>query len=261
VDRVIDPELLRLNAAGYLNGHTPFSAYLAFLGTLLGAVLDLRDVVVSNEHSASAPQAVFHGQPINHQYSKSFRFEQRFREYAATQLSGDVRYFSFLRPLDDLRVAELFAGMPRFHAAFRSCNVGQKTDSWCGDCAKCAFVYLSLRPFLPRTAVDAIFGRVVLDSPQIPQHLRELLGLGDHIPFECVGSEGESRLALRLILARASMDGEAPAPVLAQLAAELDAAGDMTSADEWARVRNHWSTEQFVPDEYAALLRRAIDAA
>src|SRR5438128_1920090 len=32
VRRAIDPRLLALNQAGYLNGHTPFSAYLAFLG-------------------------------------------------------------------------------------------------------------------------------------------------------------------------------------------------------------------------------------
>jgi hypothetical protein len=262
VERVIDPSLLRLNAAGYLNGHTPFSAYLAFLGVLLAALLDVRDVVVSNEHSASAAQAVFHGQPINHQYSKSFRFEQRFRDYSAAQLSRDIRYFSFLRPLDDLRVAELFAGMPRFHGAFRSCNVGQKTDSWCGDCAKCAFVYLSLRPFLARAAVDAIFGRDVLASPHIAQHLRELLGLGDHIPFECVGSEGESRLALRLILARSAAVDEALGDVLQRLAAELDATGDTTSADDWPSVRNHWSDANLVPDEYAARLRALLrDAA
>ena len=34
--RAILPELLQLNAAGHPNGHTPFSAYLAFAAMLTG---------------------------------------------------------------------------------------------------------------------------------------------------------------------------------------------------------------------------------
>src|SRR6185436_11611047 len=33
IRRSIHPGLLELNRKGFLNGHTPFSAYLAFLGT------------------------------------------------------------------------------------------------------------------------------------------------------------------------------------------------------------------------------------
>jgi hypothetical protein len=33
VERFIDPLLLNLNQQGYLNGHTPFSAYLAFVSS------------------------------------------------------------------------------------------------------------------------------------------------------------------------------------------------------------------------------------
>ena len=40
VQRTIDPKLLELNRKGYLNGHTPFSAYLAFLTTLCAALFD-----------------------------------------------------------------------------------------------------------------------------------------------------------------------------------------------------------------------------
>jgi hypothetical protein len=259
LSRTIDPELLRLNAGGYLNGHTPFSAYLAFVGTFVGALGDFQRVIVSNERSASAPQAIHHGAPINHQYSKSYRFESRFREYAATWLSHDIEYFSFLRPLHELQVMELFAARPQFHAAFRSCNVGQATDSWCGECAKCAFVYLSLGPFLGRARIDAIFGHDLLASPRIRAHLRDLLGLGDHVPFDCVGTEDESRLALRLTIARQQESGLPVAPALLELSAELDGHGDRTTAADWTRLRDAWSEEHYLPAEYAGVLRSALE--
>jgi hypothetical protein len=53
---------------------------------------------------------------------------------------------------------------------------------------------------LPRAVVDATFPRAV-DDPANDHHFRELLGLGVHTPFECVGSAPESQLALRLAIA------------------------------------------------------------
>ena len=38
VNRTLDPAMLELNRRGYLNGHTPFSAYLAFLGATCAVV-------------------------------------------------------------------------------------------------------------------------------------------------------------------------------------------------------------------------------
>ena len=77
--RQIDPKLLELNAQGFLNGHTPFSAMLAFYSVLLSAVTGIRDVALSNESSANEP--TIPGIYINHQYSKSLEFETDFRDY------------------------------------------------------------------------------------------------------------------------------------------------------------------------------------
>ena len=35
INRTLDPTMLQLNAEGYLNGHTPFSALLAFISILV----------------------------------------------------------------------------------------------------------------------------------------------------------------------------------------------------------------------------------
>lgn len=78
IKRTIDPKLLELNEQGYLNGHTPFSAYLAFVSTMAAILYDYKNIVVSNEASSNEGNVEFHGKIINHQYSKSLEFEEKY---------------------------------------------------------------------------------------------------------------------------------------------------------------------------------------
>lgn len=206
ISRVIDPKMPELNRAGYLNGHTPFSAYLAFLGVLVAALYGYENVVVSNEKSANEGNVMYRGLEINHQYSKSFRFETMFRKYAlsipginAPQFRESVpNYFSILRPLNDLQIAKLFSLYPQFFTTFRSCNVGSKLGVWCGKCPKCAFTYLSLSPYLSHEQMMISFGADVFANPRIIEHIRALVGLTPVKPFECVGTRDEAKLAVIL---------------------------------------------------------------
>ena len=79
IRRKIDPTLLDLNAKGYLNGHTPFSAMLAFYTRLASALSGIPNVALSNESSAN--ESTVKGSYVNHQYSKSLEFEDDFRNY------------------------------------------------------------------------------------------------------------------------------------------------------------------------------------
>jgi len=106
VERTIDPKLLELNRKGYLNGHTPFSAYLAFLAMLCGALSDCRYIAFSNERSSNEGNVEYLGHTINHQYSKSWEFEKKFRSYSKKYLATNIEYFSFLRPLYELQIAK-----------------------------------------------------------------------------------------------------------------------------------------------------------
>ena len=81
VKRTIDKNLIELNKNGFLNGHTPFSAMVAFLTYLCSYLLGKKYVALSNE--ASANESNVDGENINHQYSKTIEFENDFREYAA----------------------------------------------------------------------------------------------------------------------------------------------------------------------------------
>ena len=53
VKRKMDSNLLELNQNGYLNGHTPFSALVAFISYFAATMLGKKYIVISNEDSAN----------------------------------------------------------------------------------------------------------------------------------------------------------------------------------------------------------------
>lgn len=89
--RTIDPELLKRNAEGFLNGHTPFSSVVAFISMYAGFIEGANDVILSNESSAN--ESNIGGESVNHQYSKSFEFDSDFVSSAAAT-SRKARFIS-----------------------------------------------------------------------------------------------------------------------------------------------------------------------
>jgi hypothetical protein len=195
LQREIDPHLIQLNKEGFLNGHTPFSAMLAFYTTLLSAVTGIRDVALSNESSANEP--TIPGTQINHQYSKSLEFEMDFRDYVDHFMNGCNHYYSHLRKLTELQIAERFAQHPQYFPVFKSCNVGSKEDKWCCHCPKCLFAYVILSPFIDDSTMVRIFGEDLLDNAELAPTLDELDGMSKTKPFECVGTIREVNEAMR----------------------------------------------------------------
>jgi UDP-N-acetyl-alpha-D-muramoyl-L-alanyl-L-glutamate epimerase len=192
--RTIDPLLPELNAKGFLNGHTPFSALLAFVSLLAGGLQGIKHIALSNE--ASANEATIPGTDINHQYSKSFQFEMDFRSYVDEYISPGFNYFSFLRPLNELQIAALFTRFPQHFSSFRSCNTGSKTNIWCGKCPKCLFTAIILAPFLDDESLKDIFKKSMLDDSNLKPFFDELTGTTTEKPFECVGTIGEVNAAV-----------------------------------------------------------------
>lgn len=199
VMRKIDPLLLQLNREGYLNGHTPFSASLAFLGMFCALLSGKQYIVLSNESSANESTDEETG--ANHQYSKSLEFELDFVEYTERYINPFIKYFSLLRGMREIDIARQFAEYKQYHKIFRSCNrgsVGGKNE-WCGSCPKCLFVYIMLAPFLSEEEMIAIFGKNLLDDLSLEKYYRELTGLDKTKPFECVGTRAEVNEAIGMI--------------------------------------------------------------
>ena len=206
VKRIIDNNLLELNRKGFLNGHTPFSAYLAFLTVLVAKMFDFKYIALSNEKSSEEGNVEYMGLTINHQWSKSYLFEKGFRHYCRSYLSKEIEYFSFLRMFYELQIASMFSKYPKYFPAFMSCNEAYKTDSgrkkptgkWCGKCSKCLFAFLMLYPFLDKKVMIDIFGSNLFEDESLIPILEELIGKREVKPLECVGTRKESMVALNI---------------------------------------------------------------
>jgi hypothetical protein len=253
--REIDPQLLRSGELGFLNGHVPVTGIISAIA-VLAAVLDERDaVVMSNEWSASAPTLEHHGQPVNHQWSKSAAFEASFREVLSK--AGLPDYFSALRDRTELWVGERFAALTQYHQTFRSCNkafridTAHRLDHWCGECDKCCFIDLILSPFMSAEQLKAVFaqdggGGEPLGNPELKPKFAALLGSGTK-PFECVGEVNECRAAV--VLAADRPDRE-DTPLLQRLAAEVAGRPDAPTAAEVEAMRHPVGTS-CIPARYS----------
>lgn len=198
VKRTLDKNMLELNKQGFLNGHTPFSAIVAFSATIAAYMKNLKYIVLSNESSAN--ESTVEGSYVNHQYSKSFKYEKDFHDYEEKYISSGTYYFSLLRPMSEFQIAEHFSKCTEYHDIFRSCNVGSKEDIWCGHCPKCLFVWLILSPFLSQTRLTEIFGRNMADDREMELYFSQLIGMEKEKPFECVGSRDEINAAVTLTI-------------------------------------------------------------
>jgi hypothetical protein len=205
VERTWDPKIQELNKQDALNGHIPISAIFACVGVIVAILTGKHDVVMSNEQSANEPTLHYQGVAINHQYSKSQEFEQDFQHYLQHALGDAVRYYSLLRPLSEVRIGELFAkhGFDKYKDVFSSCNRAfvhsSNHMSWCGECSKCAFVYMALAPFVPAEKLNRLWnGKNLLLDPALEPTYRKLLGIEGDKPLDCVGDIKESRAAMRL---------------------------------------------------------------
>lgn len=248
--RTIDKHLLELNAGGYLNGHTPFSAVVAFSSLLFAVISGKRYIALSNESSAN--ETYVDGAQINHQYSKSTAFERDFREYCSYTFGdlGDIpEYFSLLRPLSEWQIAREFVKYPQYFGIFQSCNLGSKTNVWCCNCAKCLYVYILLAAFLDDETLVGIFDCNMLEKSELAPMLDGLMLDGEDKPFECVGTKDEVRLSLKMALDRRS---DAPTALLKRFEEKFP---DYVPA----KLENYFDEINFVPQKFLSYVEKLIN--
>jgi hypothetical protein len=205
IERVISSELLRINNEGALNGHIPVTAVVSMAMIVTAILNDYDAVVMSNERSASVGNVEWHGQLVNHQWSKSLEAEMALAEVIRTSVAPDLNYFSLLRPLSEVGITKRFAKLERYFDVFTSCNRAFRIDEtkrvhrWCTDCPKCRFVYLALAPFMNNTRLAGIFEKDMLRETDQIEGFDALIGWNAHKPFECVGEVEESVAAFLLL--------------------------------------------------------------
>jgi len=262
VKRTLDPQLKLLNQQGFLNGHTPFSALVAFITSFVARLYDFDLIAVSNEHSSNEANVEYLGHSINHQYTKSYEFETSFQTYVQTYLNGELStimgvYFSLMRPLYELQIAQLLGSMPEYFPIFRSCNRGRDTNAWCGDCPKCLFTFVALYISLGAIKVEEIFGQNLFENPELLPLALDLFGVTERKPFECVGTHEENKVAFYLSLKKIQQAGQ-PVPILLQKIDDqvLSFESDLDHRSE--QLLSSWNTHHALPLKLELFLKDLV---
>lgn len=205
VKRILDPRMVELSAEKeFYNGHVPSTAINSIIAALSACLFGYTQIILSNERSASEGNIEFDGRNVNHQHSKSFEFEQLFAQTLHEMSAGTLSYFSLLRPMSELKIASIFEKETRYDEHFSSCNNNFKQTQtsqhldivWCNTCPKCLFVFLIFAPFMPPERLSRIFGNNPLSHTHNIDTYRQLAGLGEQKPWECVGETLEAAAAL-----------------------------------------------------------------
>ncbi len=212
--------IVELVKAGAPNGHVPITATYIFSAVLAAKIFGYSDAVLSLERSAEEGNVQYLGETINHQYSKSLEFEKMAHDYVKKYIDPAITVFSLVRPLYEIQIVEKFSRFPQYFPYFVSCNRNLKHGAWCGECAKCAFMFAALMAFLPVEEVVGIFKKNLFEDVVLVPLYKELTGEGEVKPFDCVGTFEENKLALYLA-GKQYKDTNLPLPpVLAQLPIE-----------------------------------------
>ena len=225
IKRKLDENLFRLNELGYYNWHVPITWIISFALLAIAYLYDYKYIILSNEKSANSGNVKIpcHSREggnlskwensyleINHQYSKSLEFEQDLADYVDRNLSSNLSYFSILRWMYEIKIAEIFSKIwKKYFWVFSSCNRNFKildnwlsvhNSFWCNSCPKCAFVYAILRPFISDFEVLQIFGKELYEDKTLENLFLELLWIQWIKPFECVGEKEEVIYAMNKFL-------------------------------------------------------------
>lgn len=263
VRRTLSEALFEKNAAGGLNGHVPVTAINSAIAVIQAVIGGYSEIVFANERSANVGNIVDgDGFEINHQWSKSFAFEEAFRRVVHESVTPDIDYYSALRELSEVSIARIFAHLERYHRVITSCNrafriLREKPGTkWCGECEKCRFVFLILALDLPVSYLEEVLGfNALKDLSAVPVYL-SLLGVpGTRKPLECVGEANEVQYVFqRLMRAEDTRD----LPVVREIAAQLERDYPLALADKGDRVLAPVGPS-FLTPELAAQLEAMAD--
>lgn len=154
-------------------------------------------IALAHERSANVGNLIWEktGEDVNHQWGKSRAAESLLNEYLQRELIANMSYFSLLQPVYDVLIFNLLKRDLQAVPFTHSCNVRKP---WCGRCPKCAYVWLNYLAHLPLEQLNQSFGEDILNAEENQHSYRQMMGLAEHTPFECIGQIPEVRLAVAL---------------------------------------------------------------
>ncbi len=258
IERKMDSGLLKLNQQGYLNGHTPITATISFLSCFCAVLFGFKNIVLSCERSANEGNVKYLGKTINHQWSKTYEFEKKFREYLNKYLGRNLNYFSFLRPLYEIQIIKIFSNFFQYFPVFLSCNEARKTNSgeksstgeWCCACSKCLFIFTILYPFIDEEKLTKIFiGQNLFEKSELLPIMKELIDENKVKPLECVGTKKETLVAFYLSWKKVKEISSAKMPFLLKYFEENILPKHPNIEKDTRMIMNSWNKQNFLSKE------------
>ena len=134
--------------------------------------------------------------------------------------------------------------------------MGSKTDTWCGSCAKCLFTYIVLSPFVSQDNLETIFGKNLFKDVNLWPLLRQLAGMTESKPFECIGTVDEVNSALCMTI---ELISETDLPELLQLYRDSEMYSRYSDYDTVSLLHS-FNENHFLPIEFETLLRSKLNA-
>jgi len=199
--------------------------------------------------AAGWPWPSYLGRPVNHQWTKSYEFEAAIGGYRDRWLPGAAGYSSPLRPLYELQIIASLSGDVDAYLRTASCNRAP-AGAWCRSCAKCAWVFLATAALFGHALAIRKIGADMFADPALAGVYQEMAGLTGTKPFECTGTEGEVRAAIRA----AGRGRDAGAyPALAACLRDPAVAG----ARPLAALLAEWGHDELVPAAFLGQVRKA----
>lgn len=187
------------------------------------------------------------GREVNHQWGKGYEAETLLNNFVQANLVSNFSYFSILQPIYDFRIFKNLARYPEVLPKIHSCNI-QKP--WCKKCPKCAYVWLGLMAVFEPPLVDAVFGSNLFDDDDLLPIFRQMVGLTEHTPFECIGEIDESRLAMKICVEK-GLSGKA----LDMFKQEVLSNPSIDWQELEQKYDRVYDTEHAIPDEIFSKIR------
>ncbi len=246
--RTLDARMLDFNKQGYLNGTTPFNALTAFAAYLTAVVYGKKYICLSIEAGSEDDD----DDALSQMYSKTIGFEKDFHSYTETYMSRRILCFSLLRPLSELQITGIFSNYRQYHRVFRSCNVGAKTETWCAHCGRCLYVGIMLSAFLDDEQLNEIFGRDMLNDPEMMSLFEQQTGMYE-------GQTGSSREEINTAVCMSVKAHQKAGKELPLLYRQYISTLNYEYYRDRTGILKAWNDDNLVPEEYRDLVREKLE--
>ncbi|MEL7036419.1 MAG: hypothetical protein AAFO04_12470 [Cyanobacteria bacterium J06592_8] len=197
----------------------PTITNVLFLMMIVASQQGHRFLVLANDKSSNESNATYQGREVNHQSAKGAAYIKRFNDFLERK-GLPFRYVSICEESYSIAtVHQLSLWKKDILNDLTSCNEAQWDEGsyrWCCQCPKCAFSYALIEAVTDYTFAIQVVGKDLLSLKELDEVWSRLSDSNAEKPFECVGEQRETLMALAKCKKQRLMNSQ-PLGFLAQI--------------------------------------------